>query len=152
MYFSNSFRITLIFTSNLPISCIIKWLLQPLRLSNITGIFLVNLRLILQSQSLVSSSTNNPAFVIWFKASFILYSHDKIFIKVLFYHLFTIPILLKNHFNKLVDCLFSSVKNNWLVKSIVKTYNFVSKTARNMSLVFFSLRTITTSMIIPNPF
>ena len=44
IYFSNPFAITL--TSNLPISCIIKWLSQPFKLLNITGTFLVNLRLI----------------------------------------------------------------------------------------------------------
>ena len=39
IYFSNPFAITL--TSNLPISCIIKWLSQPFKLLNITGTFLL---------------------------------------------------------------------------------------------------------------
>ena len=59
-----------------------------------------------------------------------------------FYHLFPIIVFFKNCFNKSIDCIFSSVKNNWLAKFITNTYNFVSKTARNMSLVFFGIRSI----------
>ena len=50
MYFSNPFGMNFSFTSDLPIFYMIIWLSQPLKLWNITEIFLVNLRLILQPE------------------------------------------------------------------------------------------------------
>ena len=43
MYFSILFGITFISLLNLPISCIIRWELYPLKLWNITGILYINL-------------------------------------------------------------------------------------------------------------
>ena len=48
MYYSNPFRMTFTFPPNLSVSCMIKWLPKPLKLWNITGPFLVNLRLTLK--------------------------------------------------------------------------------------------------------
>ena len=68
---------------------------------------------------------------------FIIYSQDTIFVK-LFYNRSTAPILIKNCCNKFIDCIFSSVENNWLAKSVVNAHNFTNKNARNMLLTFFS--------------
>ena len=92
------------------------------------------------------------AFVTWLKSFFIFYSHDKIFIEMIFYHIFTIILLFKNCFNKYIDCIFTSVKNSWFAKSIINTYNFVSKPARNMFLILFSIWSIIISIITVNSF
>ena len=84
-----------------------------------------------------------PAFITRFKASFIIYSHDKISIKVLFCHRSKILILIKNCNNELINCIFSSVKNDWFAKFTINIHNFFSKTARNMILIFFSIGSIT---------
>ena len=44
-----------------------------------------------------------------------------------------------NCYNKFIDSIFSSVKNNWLAKSIINTYNFVSKSAKNVLLIHFGV-------------
>ena len=41
-----------------------------------------------------------------------------------------------NCFNKFIDCILLSVKNNWSPKFIINTYNFASKTARNLFWYF----------------
>ena len=99
------------------------------------SIFLVHLRLILQFLCaklifLSKQSTACPALVTWFKAFFIICSRDKIFIKVLFYHQSTIPILIKNRCNELINYIF-----------IINAYNLVTKSTRNMLLIFFSIGT-----------
>ena len=75
------------------------------------------------------------------------FRHDKIFIKIIFYHFFAIIIFFKKCFNKVIDCIFPSVKNDWFAKFIINKYNFVSKTARNMILIFFSIWSIFVSII-----
>ena len=80
-----------------------------------------------------------PAFITWLNSSFILYSHYKIFIEIFSYYAFIIIRLFKNCFNKFIDFIFSSLRNNWLAKFIINTYNFVSKTAKSMFLIFFSI-------------
>ena len=80
-----------------------------------------------------------PAFITSFKTSFIFCRHGKIFIKMFFYYFFAILFFFNNSFNKFIDCIFSSAKNKWFAKSIINTYSFVSKTARNMFLIFYSV-------------
>ena len=89
-----------------------------------------------------------PAIKIWFKTCFIFYRHDKIFIKMIFHDYLAIIILFKNCFNKFIGCIFSSVKNNWLAKSIINTYNFVSKIAKNVFMIYFSTRSILLSSLL----
>ena len=72
---------------------------------------------------------------------------------MLFYcFFFAIITLFKNCFNKFIDCIFPSVKNNWLAKSIINTNNFVSNTAKNMILIFFSIWSVFISVITFNSF
>ena len=72
------------------------------------------------------------AFITSLRYSFMFYIHEKIFVKMVFYHLFAIFIFFKNYTNKFMDYIFSSVKNNCLA-------DFISKTARNMCVIFFSI-------------
>ena len=134
MYFSNPFGITLIFTSNLPISCIIKWLTYSFKLWDITGTFLVNLKeqnsnkraptpksrtsifscyMIMISYFIISCNKwfiAYPAFITWLKSSFIFFRHDEIFIKILSWYILPMFYFFKNCFNKFIDFSFSSVK------------------------------------------
>ena len=61
----------------------------------------------------------------------------KFLLKCFFIIFFTIIIFFKNCFNKSINCIFFSVKNNLFTKFIINTNNVISKTARNMILVFF---------------
>ena len=42
-----------------------------------------------------------------------------------------------NCFNKFISSIFTSKNNNWLSKPIINANNFVSKTTRNVILIFF---------------
>ena len=79
----------------------------------------------------------NPTTVTWLKLFFFFFTYDQIFLKVFFYYLFTTLILLRNCFNKFISTIFTSKINNWLTKSIINTNNFLSKTTRNVILIFF---------------
>ena len=72
------------------------------------------------------------AFITSLRYSFMFYIHEQIFVKMVFYHLFAIFIFFKNCTNKFMDYIFSSVKNNCLA-------DFISKPARNMCVIFFSI-------------
>ena len=65
-----------------------------------------------------------------------------------FYITFLKYSLFKNCFNKFISSIFTSVKNNWFTKSIINKNNFVSKTTRNVILIFFWARTFITFNII----
>ena len=52
----------------------------------------------------------------------------------------------------LLTAFFSFVKNNWFARFIISTYNFVSKTSRNMILIFFNIRSISIFIITFNSF
>ena len=78
-----------------------------------------------------------PAFITWFKTSFIFYRHNKIFIKMIFCYFFVVSIFFENCFNKFIDCIFSSLKTNWLAKSIIYTYKVLSKISWNVFLIIF---------------
>ena len=68
---------------------------------------------------------------------FFFFTHDQIFVKVFFHYFFTILILFKNCFNKFVSSIFTSKNNYWLSKFIINTNKLVSKTTRNVILIFF---------------
>ena len=78
----------------------------------------------------------NPASVTWLKLLF-FFTYDKIFVKVFFHYFFAVLILLKNCFNKFISSIFISKDSYWLTESIINTNNLVSKTARNVILIFF---------------
>ena len=94
--------------------------------------------------------TTYPSVIALIKVSFIFCIQDKVFIKVLFYFLSAIMILLKNYFNKLIARIFSSAKNDWLGWSIVNADNFLRKSTRNMFLTFFGIRGITIFIVTLN--
>lgn len=56
----------------------------------------------------------------------------------------------KNCLNELIDYIFSSEINDLLAKSIIDTYNLISKTAGNMFLIYLGRRSIDTSIITTN--
>ena len=79
--------------------------------------------------------------VTWLKMFFVFLSHDQIFVKMFFYCFLTVTKLFKDRLNKTTSCIFIPVKNNWLSKFIIDTNKFISKTARNVMLIFFCIRT-----------
>ena len=162
MYFSSLFGITSIFTSKPLSSSKIRWLSKPLKLWNIKGTFLVNWRFMFQPQwaaplnfpvtwpwpyTFSSSSSisffTNPANVTRLKL-FFFFTHDQIFVKVLFHYFFTILILFKNHFNEFISSIFTSRKNYWVSKFIINTNKLVSKTTKNVILIFLWVKTFIT--------
>ena len=68
---------------------------------------------------------------------FFFFIHDQGFVKVFFHYFFTILILFKNHFNKFISSIFISKNNCWLSKFIINKIKLVSKTTRNVILIFF---------------
>ena len=82
-----------------------------------------------------------PVCITWLKMFFFFLSHDRIFVKMFFYCFFTVTKLFKHRLNKTISCIFTPVKNNWLAKFIIDTNKFISKNARNVILIFFSIRT-----------
>ena len=72
---------------------------------------------------------------------FFLFTHYQIFVKMFFQYFFTILILFKNCFNKLISSIFTNYR---LDKFIINTNKLVSKTTRNVILLFFWVRTFIT--------
>ena len=56
------------------------------------------------------------------------------------YHLFTIIIFFKIELISLKTAFFSSVQHKILTKIIINTNTFISKTTRNIVLIFFCIR------------
>ena len=54
---------------------------------------------------------------------------------------FTVLILSKNYLNKFISSIFTSKNNSWLSKTIINATKFVSKTTRNVILIYFCVRT-----------
>ena len=71
--------------------------------------------------------------------SFFFFSYDQIFVKLFFHYFFTVLILIKNCFNNFISSVFTPKNNSRFTKSIINANNFVSKTTRNMIMVFFSV-------------
>ena len=130
---------------------------------NITGIFLVNWRFMLQLQwpapleflvmrqrfltflSSLSMSFSQMQQMLqdWnCSPSFILII--KFLLKCFFHYFFTILILFKNGFDKFISNIFTSKNNYWLGTFIINTSKLVSKTTRNVILIFFWIRTFIT--------
>ena len=63
-----------------------------------------------------------------------------------FCHFFALFILPKNCFNKFISSIYISKNNYWISKFIINTNKFVSKTTRNVILIFFWVRTFITVM------
>ena len=72
---------------------------------------------------------------------FFLFTHYQIFVKMFFQYFFTILILFKNCFNKLISSILTYYR---LDKFIINTNKLVSKTTRNVILLFFWVRTFIT--------
>ena len=82
-----------------------------------------------------------PACVTWSKMFFLFFGHDQIFVEMFFDYFFTVTKLFMHHLRKIVSCIFSAVKNNCLAEFIISTDKFIHKTARNVILIIFCIRT-----------
>ena len=81
-----------------------------------------------------------PAYVTRSKI-FLLFSHDQMFVKMLFHYFFTVFILFKNCLNKSISSISTFINNNWFNKFITYIPKLVRKTARNVILIFFFVKT-----------
>ena len=90
---------------------------------------------------IINKFCTNPTTFTFLKEMFFFYTHDQMFVKVFVHYFFAKFILLMNCFNKFISCIFTSINTNWLSKSIINTNNFISKTTRNVILIFFCVRT-----------
>ena len=93
--------------------------------------------------AIINEFFTNPANVTRLKFLF-FFTHDQIFVKVFFHYFFTILILLKNCFNKFTSSIFTSKNSYWFGKFIINTNKLVSKTTRNVILIFFWVNTFIT--------
>ena len=84
----------------------------------------------------INQFTKNPTNITPFKFFIFFSSHNQVFIKMFFHHSPTIIILFKNTLNKCNHCTFTSVKYNIFTEFIINTNNLISKTTRNMVLIF----------------
>ena len=85
---------------------------------------------------IINKFFTNPTSVTLLKLIF-FFSYDQIFVEMFFHYFFAVLIILKNCFNKFISCIFAYKNNNWLTKLIIDVNNFVSKTTRNVILIFF---------------
>ena len=97
---------------------------------------LMNIQGLLLDWNFFSSSADKTKFLL--KCFYYCYYYYYYY----YYYYFAIIILFKNCLNKFTDLIFTSVKKNWLTKSIINSKNFVSKTTRNMILTFFVIQSI----------
>ena len=86
---------------------------------------------------IINKFFTNPTSITLLKLIFFFFSYDQIFVEMFFHHFFAVLIILKNCFNKFIGCIFAYKNNNWLIKLIIDVNNFVSKTTRNVILIFF---------------
>ena len=86
---------------------------------------------------IINEFFTNPASVARLELFFFLFTHDQIFVEMLFHYFFTVFILFKNCFNKFISSIFTSKNNYWLVKFIINTNKFISKATRNAILINF---------------
>ena len=90
---------------------------------------------------IINKFFTSPTIVTLLKQMFLFFTHDQIFVKVLFHYFFAICILLKNCFNKFMSSIFTSKTSNSLSKPIINANNLVSKTTKNMIMISFCVRT-----------
>ena len=107
-----------------PISCTCKFSSYVTMISNFFVI-------------IISEFFTNPASVTRLELFFFLFTHDQIFVEMLFHYFFTVFILLKSCFNKFISSIFTSKNNYWLVKFIINTNKFISKATGNANLIIF---------------
>ena len=74
------------------------------------------------------------------KLFFSFSSHDQIFVKMFINYFFTVFMLLKNCFNTFVSRISPSQNNRFTI-FIINANKFVSKTTRDVILIFFRVRT-----------
>ena len=89
---------------------------------------------------IINKFFTNPATVTLLKEMFI-FTPDKSFVKVFLHYFFSVPILLKNCFTRFISSIFTSKNKNQLSERTIYGNNFVSKTTRNVILIFFCVRT-----------
>ena len=127
-YYRNLFSQLKIFVTT-PMSCTSQFYSHMAMISNffivIVNVFFTNLASVTQFEL------------------FFFFIHDQIFVKVFFHYLFTVFKLFKNCFNKFITSIFTSKNNYLLSKLVINTNKFVSKTTRNVILVFFWIRNFT---------
>ena len=82
-----------------------------------------------------NESFTNRASVTWSK--FFFFTLDQFFIEVFFHYSFRVFKFFKNRFNKFVSSVFTSENNYWFGKFIINTNKLVSKTTKNVILIFF---------------
>ena len=80
-----------------------------------------------------------PACVTWSKIFFFFPVMIKF--SLFFDCFFTVFILFKNCFYKSISTIFTSTNNNWFTKFIINTTKLVRKSARNVILIFFYVKT-----------
>ena len=91
--------------------------------------------------NIINNFFTNRASVTRLKFFFLFFTHHQIFVKLSFHYFFRACILLKNCLNKFRSRIFASKNNYCLGKFIIITDKFVSKTKRNVILIFFGVRT-----------
>ena len=96
---------------------------------------------------IINEFFSNPANFNWLKLFIVFSTHNHIFGKVFFHYFFTVLVLFKNCFNKFIISIFTSKIKYWLDKFIINTNKFVSKTTRNVILIFFWVTTIKLSTV-----
>ena len=79
----------------------------------------------------------NPANAAWLKLFFFFFAHNQIFVKVFFQCFFTVFKLFNNFFNKFISSIFTTKNSYWLRKFLINTNKLVTKTTRNVILIFF---------------
>ena len=87
-----------------------------------------------KSLTLLSPLANNLLLVL---KSFLSCTVMTKFLLKRFSHPYAIPLLLNNCFIKPFNYILSFVNKNWFAKFVINTFKFVSKTPRNICLVFF---------------
>ena len=82
----------------------------------------------------------NPTNITQLKFFFFV-AYDQIFVFLLIFGFLQYSYKSMNCFNKFISSVFTPKNNNRLTKSIINANNFVSKTTRNVNLIFFLCRT-----------
>ena len=84
--------------------------------------------------------TKNLTNIRPFKFFILLSSHDQVFAEMLFDHISTIIIFFEIALNNFKNCIFLSMQHNIFTKFIVNTDKFISKTTKNVILIFLGIR------------
>ena len=85
---------------------------------------------------IINEFYKNSANVTQLKLFFFFFTHGQFFVKVFFHYFLKVFKLFKNRLNKLIRRIFASKNNNRFTKFIINTNKLVSKTTRNVILLF----------------